>query len=679
MIFGIHLIDVLVVVLYLVAVIYVGKRATGSTGSEEGFFLAGRKLGKLYQFFLNFGNATEPSGAVSTASFVYQQGAPGSWLSFQTVFMNPYFWFMNVWFRRARLTTVSDLFEDRYDSRGLSLFYAIFQILVACVFLGFGNVTAYKIASSLVVKPEAQWTAADRAAIEGYTQLKAMEKQFAAGSLPAAQKPQLDALRERNARGELHSYITVLHNVVFFVVFAVVVGTYIVLGGMAAAAVNEGLQSVLIIVFSILLIPTGLHAIGGWSALGQKVPAKMFDLFGSGASEQFSVISLFAILLVSIVQNGGLSHNMGICGSAKNEFAARIGVSGNYLKRIMIVLWAFTGLIAVAVFGPGGLSDPDSTWGALSNRLLVPGLIGLMLAGVLAGTMSTLAAKALAISSLFVRNVYRQIWPDIDQQKGVFYARCTIVAVLILGTISAWLMGDFLSIVNIVLTVNLPFGAAVLLTYWWRRLTAPAVWACVVLSTVTILVVPWTASAIPALGKNPALTQMNAKKPGTGVFFAAVVREKAGDLSSPLIAKPGIFNNRFNLECWLMSKVGFNAASRSPSQLLTAQFFFDAFFPFVVLIATSLLTRPTDPARVAQFYGKMKTPVGDTPELEAAAMEETRRHPARFDHTKLFGAHSNLEFCKWDKVDTVGFLICSALSGAIVLLFLFLLRWAAPS
>ena len=48
---------------------------------DNDVFLAGRKLGKLYQFFLNFGNATEPQGAVSTASFVYQQGAPGSWLS----------------------------------------------------------------------------------------------------------------------------------------------------------------------------------------------------------------------------------------------------------------------------------------------------------------------------------------------------------------------------------------------------------------------------------------------------------------------------------------------------------------------------------------------------------------------------------------------------------------------
>src|SRR5476651_1932990 len=245
MIYGsLHLIDVVIILLYLGAVVVIGLRAAKGTGSEDGFCLAGRKLGKLYQFFLNFGNATEPQGAVSTASFVYQQGAPGSWLSFQTVFMNPYFWFMNVWFRRVRLTTLADLFEDRFASRGLSMFYALFQILVACVFLGFGNVTAYKIASSLVVKPDATWTAADRASVEGYRDLKVLEKQNASAALVGDEKLRLDLLHERNARGELHSYITVLNDVVFYAVFALVVGTYIVLGGMSAAAVKEGLQSV---------------------------------------------------------------------------------------------------------------------------------------------------------------------------------------------------------------------------------------------------------------------------------------------------------------------------------------------------------------------------------------------------------------------------------------------------
>jgi len=670
---SLHILDILIVLAYLAAVVYIGKRASKGNTSEDGYFLAGRKLGKLYQFFLNFGNATEPSGAVSTASFVYQQGAPGSWLSFQTVFMNPYFWFMNVWFRRARLTTVSDLFEDRFGSMKLSRCYALFQILVACVFLGFANVTAYKIASSLVVKQESQWTVEDRAAVEGYNQLKALEKQVAAGTLPAEAKPQLDLLRERNARGELHSYITLLPNVLFYIVFAAVVGTYIVLGGMAAAAVNEGLQSVLIIIFSLLLIPVGLHAIGGWHALGERVPKQMFDLFGSGNAGQFSVSSLCAILLVSIVQNGGLSHNMGICGSAKNEMAARSGVSGTYLKRFMIILWAFAGLIAVAIFGVGGISDPDSTWGALSNKLLGPGLIGMMLAGVLAGTMSTLAAKALAVSSLFVRNVYRQIWPDITQLQGVFYARCTIVVVLALGAVSAWLMGDFLSIVNIVLTVNIPFGACVLMSYFWRRLTVQAVWACVVLSTIVILVVPWTAAKFSVLSHDQSLTQVAMTPAGkpAGVYFATVVHEKADDLSSPLVG-----SGRFNLECWLMNKVGLDVAALSPSQRMTAQFFFDGLFPFVVLMLVSWFTPRTERNRVEQFYGKMKTPVGDTPELEAAAMEETRKNPTRFDNTKLIPS-SNWEFCRWHKADTIGFLACCAVSFSIVGLFVLLLKLAA--
>ena len=62
---SLHPLDLFIVILYLAAVVYIGKRASKGNNSEDGFFLAGRKLGKLYQFFLNFGNATEPQGAVT--------------------------------------------------------------------------------------------------------------------------------------------------------------------------------------------------------------------------------------------------------------------------------------------------------------------------------------------------------------------------------------------------------------------------------------------------------------------------------------------------------------------------------------------------------------------------------------------------------------------------------------
>jgi len=106
------------------------------------------------------------------------------------------------------------------------------------------------------------------------------------------------------------------------------------------------------------------------------------------------------------------------------------------------------------------------------------------------------------------------------------------------------------------------------------------------------------------------------------------------------------------------------------------QFFFDGFFPFIVLVLVSLVTKAPPREQVDYFFGKMKTPVGATPELEAAAMEATRLHPHRFDDTKLF-PHSSWECTKWDKTDAVGFVICLGVSAGIVALFWFLLRLTA--
>src|SRR5690606_21750026 len=105
-------------------------------------------------------------GAVSTASLVYQQGVSGVWLALQTLFMNPYYWFMNLWFRRVRLITTADLFEDRFGTRPLAVFYAAFQLFATVVvIIGFGNFVAYKISASLLVKPEARWTASEQASV----------------------------------------------------------------------------------------------------------------------------------------------------------------------------------------------------------------------------------------------------------------------------------------------------------------------------------------------------------------------------------------------------------------------------------------------------------------------------------------------------------------------------------
>jgi hypothetical protein len=155
------------------------------------------------------------------------------------------------------------------------------------------------------------------------------------------------------------------------------------------------------------------------------------------------------------------------------------------------------------------------------------------------------------------------------------------------------------------------------------------------------------------------------------MYFDRVVHQDPFDLSSPLVG-----GGRFNLEAWTLGKAGLNLAHLSGRDLQSVQFFFDGIFPFIVLIVASLLTRPPAHEKIDWFFGKMKTPVGATPELETAAMEETRRNPRRFDHTKLF-PKSNWEWTKWDKVDTIGFVACLGVSAAIVGLFLVLLRICA--
>lgn len=674
---GFHILDLLAIVAYLAVVLYLGKRASHkSSGNEEGYFLADRGLGKLYQFFLNFGNATDANGAVSTASLVYQKGVSGVWLSLQTLFMTPYYWFMNVWFRRVRLVTVADLFEDRLGTRSLSRFYAIFQIIATVVvIIGFGNLVSYKVTASLMLKPEAKWTQEERISVESYVEWQTLKEQKAVGVMSIEESARYAELEDMNKRGELRSAISYLDSAAgkwtYYIVYSLIVGGYIVMGGLAAAAINEAFQGILIIVFSILLIPGGIKAVGGLSGIAEKVPEANFHLLTEGG---IGVWELVGIFLISIIQIHGIIGNMGVSGSAKNEYAARFGaVSGTFAKRIMIILWAICGLIAIAMYrGEASLADPDSAWGTMALQLLGPGFLGLMMAGLLAANMSTIAAQTMAVSALFTRNVFKYLFPNTSQKGLVLTGRVAIVAILSCGIIAAASMDDVYGIIQLLLTVNVPFGAAVLLMYFWRKLTVKAVWTAVLLSAlVNILAPAWLSYVVPSLREAPSLVQEVVADNGEtkAIFFDTVVRSDPKDPNSARIGQ-----GRLHMEIVILSKLGVPVESMSASGRNASRYVFDAIFPFIILLLVSLFTRPPEKDRVDQFFGKMKTPIGETPELEEAAMAETRQNPNRFNDTKLF-PNSSWEFTKWNKVDAVGFITCVCVSFGILSLFWLILRW----
>ena len=667
-----HLLDYLVLVAYFVVLIALGKASAKHARSGEGFFLAGRKLGKVYQFFLNFGNSVAANDTVSTSSLVYQHGVSGVWVGFQMIFLNPYYWFMFPWYRRVRLTTMADIFHDRLGSRRLALFYASFQIVMAvAVTIAFGNLVSYKISSALVTKPESAWTAAEAKSVSDHRELTRLELARRDGTLAAADQAALATLRERQARGEVNSYVSALEPWPFYIVYTLAVGFYIVLGGMTAAAVNEIFQGILILVLSFMLIPAGLQAIGGWDQLGASLPPATLDLFGAAGASDFTGWTIAAVFFATILQAHAMPHNMSIASSARNEFAARFGaVAGTFGKRIVTVMWAFCGLIAIVLFsGANALTDPDAVWGAMSRQLLGPGLLGLMLAGVLAANMSTVAAQAMAVSALFARNVYTSLKRDATDEQVVRAGRGTLVVVLILGVLVATKLSDVYTVLQFAMTINVPFGASILLMFTWRRLTAAAVWTAVIGSAVINIVFPLTAQHIAPLRDNPALTVRTTDASGRPmpVYFESVFRADPDDANSALVGR-----GRLHTELLILRGVGVDVVNASASSRLAGRFLVDALLPLVLLFSVSLVTRAPAGDRVRQFFGKMKTPVAATPEADQIELEETRRRPDRFDDKKLLRG-SAWEFTRWDATDTIGFAVSCAVTLAIIGAFIALL------
>ena len=116
-ILGLHILDLIVLLVYFVVILWLGKKAGEKNDSTEEFFLAGRSLGKFYQFFLNFGTSTNADQAVAVTRETYRQGVGGMWIQFLVLFVTPFYWITSLVFRRVRLTTLGDYFTERFQSK----------------------------------------------------------------------------------------------------------------------------------------------------------------------------------------------------------------------------------------------------------------------------------------------------------------------------------------------------------------------------------------------------------------------------------------------------------------------------------------------------------------------------------------------------------------------------------
>lgn len=678
-IFGLHWLDFSIVLLYLGLMVWLGRVASGWSRNLGDFYVAGRRLGKFYQFFLNLGSSTHADQAVAVSREVYRQGIGGMWIQFLVLFLTPFYWFTTAFFRRCRMITIGDYYTERFRSKFLGAAFAVFTLFMAFLGGGVGFLVAGKTFAALTPKPAARYTVDEQRSAALFQEYQAL-KQKADRGLSANERARYEELGERDKRGELKSFISTTNPIVIYTIYAAIVGLYIIQGGFFAAALTDVVQGFLIIVFSVLLVPLALSRLGGFAGLHAQVPEHMFRLFGSSALSEYgwhTILAMSLANLVSIIASAPMMHT---AGSAKDEMTARVGMLGGmFFKRFLMIFWGLAGLLAVGLYG-GRIHDPDLIWGVMSRDLLVPGLLGLMLAGILAASMSSLNANSVTYSALFIRNLYQPFVSNKSDRHYISVGRVIIAVTLLGGLGSAVFFDNILDLFKYFIAFPAVFGASIWLGFLWRRVTKGAVIIQVFLCLVIYAVIPNVFQAWDWARHNPGflletrprLIQVKSSAAAedvraglardigekitkshrigpVGIFYERVARQDPSDPHSP---KVGF--GRFEAEVWVLSLCGLDFTSFSKSQLVTTRFLFDALFPFLLLFLLSSVTRPVPHEDVDRFFAKIHTPVQPTPELDAQAVAESERRPQQFEKFKLRPG-SAWEIMKPARIDLIGF------------------------
>ncbi|MBE3110332.1 MAG: sodium:solute symporter family protein [Acidobacteria bacterium] len=692
-IFGLHVLDFAIVLVFILIVLWLGWRASRKTKTTEDFYIAGRRLGKFYQFFLNLGTSTNADQAIIVSREVYRQGISGMWIQYLVLFLTPFYWFTTAFFRRVRLVTIGDFFTERFKSRFLGGAFAVFTLFMAFLGNGVGYMVAAKTMMALTPKPVEKYTVQEKQSVDLFHEYQALRAKAEKTELVPVEGARLTELGERQKKGELKAFISYTDSVMIYLVYTVIVAVYTMMGGFLAAAITDVIQGFLLTAFSLMLIPIALARVGGFAGLHASVPDFMFRLFGSAATSEYAWYTILAMALANLVSIIAVASGMQTAGSAKNEMTARVGmIGGMFFKRFIMIFWALTGLLAIALYS-GQLHDPDLIWGHMTMDLLFPGAIGLMMAGVLSAKMSSLAGSSVAYSALFIRNLYQPFVKPKSDRHLINVGRVAIGVTLLGGVGVALFIGNLLDLFKYFISLPAIFGAAIWLGFLWRRVTKAAVIAQVFVCFTIYALVPnvfqsleWartregflretrprvvmiTTQALRddvAAGRAAKVGEVIRKEhasPPEGIFYEKVARRDATNPASPRI---GI--GRFHAELWVVSWFGVDFSGFSKAQLSAVRFGFDALFPFLLLFLLSAVTRPIPKADLDRFFARVHTPVQPTPEEEERALRHAVEHYEEVEKRKLRPG-SNWEIMKPKMIDVIGFGGCWLLVGVIILL-----------
>jgi solute:Na+ symporter, SSS family len=252
-------------------------------------------------------------------------------------------------------------------------------------------------------------------------------------------------------------------------------GLYTVLGGMRAVAYTEALQTLILVIGSLLLTMFGLSEIGGWAGLREALGSEAFNLWKplipAGVEGTWAPVKeagrmawyfngnfpwlgmLFCAPIIGLWYWCTDQYIVQRALGAPSEREARRGtIFAAFLKLLPVFIFIIPGMIAVALARTGRFDALSTMLDADGNVITIAaqgafplmvqsvlpvGIRGLVVAGLLAALMSSLAGVFNACSTLFTIDFYSRFNPSASQHQLVWTGRMATTVMVLIGL--AWI------------------------------------------------------------------------------------------------------------------------------------------------------------------------------------------------------------------------------------------------
>lgn len=283
---------------------------------------------------------------------------------------------------------------------------------------------------------------------------------------------------------------------VMMLIGAVFVLAYTFLGGFLAESTTDFVQGMLMIFALLLVVITGTAAAGGAATVidnAKNIPG-FFTFFGiaqpvinaegvqqiSSGVAQFKEAGAYGFLTIVSTMAWGLGYFgmpqvllrfMGIRSTRELTKSRRIAMVWVVISLAAAVL---IGLIGRALYPDALLtaSAAENIFILISQTLMHPLIAGLMMAGILAATMSSADSYLLIASSAFSRNLYQSVRKKAATDKQVMtMSRIALLAIALIGIIIAWEKNSVIfKVVSFAWAgFGATFGPIMLFSLFWKR------------------------------------------------------------------------------------------------------------------------------------------------------------------------------------------------------------------